>query len=77
VVEESGLSREIWDFDHVGSNPAHLTIRFLTARKEKTAIRKNMWVRVPQREKSPMAELVDAAVKIGNLKFLKDCYSKN
>lgn len=25
VVEESGLSRDIWDIDYGGSNPPHLT----------------------------------------------------
>jgi hypothetical protein len=28
VVEESGLSRCIWDAEHVGSNPAYPTIGF-------------------------------------------------
>lgn len=44
----------------------------------KTDIRKDVWVRVPQREKSPMAKLVDALVKKPETwNLLKDCYSKN
>ena len=29
VVEESGLSRHIWDVEHVGSNPTYYTVHGL------------------------------------------------
>lgn len=58
------LAHPVWDRGVPGWNPGAPTkIKgFLQQENSKTEIRKDVWVRVPQRRQLPMAKLVDALV---------------